>query len=92
MTLNDKVITGETKYFFLYSISYAWYAMIGTFGTFIIGYLSSLIFKEEPKLDKNLYISLISNNIKEEHDKNVHTSQELKPIDEKIYRDHYSKQ
>ena len=40
---NTMQINADSDYFYPYCISYAWYAMIGTFLTFSIGYLASLI-------------------------------------------------
>jgi len=49
----------EEEYFFLYCISYAWYAMIGSVATFIVGYVTSLAFPEREDLTPNLFVHAI---------------------------------
>ena len=73
--------------FFLHSISYAWYAFIGTVMTFSIGFVTSLLFKEEPKMDKDLYCFTIRKFItsQDESLENSSDNQELKSIQEKTY-------
>lgn len=73
--------------FWLYSISYAWYAFIGTVMTFSIGFVTSLFFKEEPKMDKDLYCFTIRKFItsQDESLENSSDNQELKSIQEKTY-------
>ena len=78
----------KINYFpFLYSISYAWYAFIGTVMTFSIGFVTSLFFKEEPKMDKDLYCFTIRKFItsQDESLENSSDNQELKSIQEKTY-------
>jgi len=66
-TAFDKGVDKNNEdYFYPYCISYAWYAMIGTFFTFIIGYLASFIFQEQDKtkqLHPDLFISPIRNKL-----------------------------
>ena len=66
-TAFDKEVDKNNEdYFYPYCISYAWYAMIGTFFTFIIGYLASFIFQEQDKtkqLHPDLFISPIRNKL-----------------------------
>jgi len=63
---DKEVDKNNEDYFYPYCISYAWYAMIGTFFTFIIGYLASFIFQEQDKtkqLHPDLFISPIRNKL-----------------------------
>ena len=66
-TAFDKDVDKNNEdYFYPYCISYAWYAMIGTFLTFIIGYLASFIFQDQDKtkqLHPDLFISPIRNKL-----------------------------
>ena len=83
-------IEEDTEYFYPYCISYAWYAMIGTFMTFSIGYISSLISCQDPKIDPNLLISPLRNQILRQETESIISnggkyvekvkSQELLPI------------
>ena len=65
-TFDKEIGKNNDDYFYPYCISYAWYAMIGTFLTFIIGYLASFIFQDQDKtkqLHPDLFISPIRNKL-----------------------------
>merc|ERR1719433_234450 len=84
---NEKSNPVAETTFWLYSISYAWYAFIGTVMTFSIGFVTSFLFKEEPKMDKDLYCFTIRKFItsQDESLENSSDNQELKSIQEKTY-------
>ena len=71
------------EYFFLYSISYAWYAMIGSIATFIVGYVSSLAFPKRENLTPNLFIHPIRKKMMEEPSLHIN-DQLLGPIKSSI--------
>ena len=65
-TFDKAVDENNDDFFYPYCISYAWYAMIGTFLTFTIGYLASFIFQDQDKtkqLHPDLFISPIRNKL-----------------------------
>jgi len=58
--------TMKDDYFYPYCISYAWYAMIGTLLTFIIGYLASFIIQDQDKTKQfhpDFFISPLRNKL-----------------------------
>ena len=68
----------EEDYFYLFCISYAWYAMIGTILTFIVGYATSLAFPKRTDLAPNLFIQPLRSKMTEEQ---LHINDQLlRPI------------
>lgn len=69
----------ENDYFWPYQISYAWYAMIGTFVTFVVGYVASIaIFCDQSNIHPDLLMGPIRKRLLVKSNKNV----ELLPIAE----------
>merc|ERR1711879_137401 len=59
---NNDIKVDHEEYFYPYCISYAWYSMIGTFLTFVIGYFTSFIFRNQVstrQIHPDLFISPI---------------------------------
>jgi len=56
----------DDEYFYPYCISYAWYAMIGTFLTFLIGYVSSLVIRDDKDGTKHIHPDLFISPIRKQ--------------------------
>ncbi len=75
---NQAMLSAETEedspnYFYPYCISYAWYAMIGTFITFTVGYLTSLMTCDPPHVDPELLTPPLRNRmLSNENDQTIH--------------------
>ena len=66
-TVNDtKNVDHDDEYFYPYCISYAWYAMIGTFLTFLIGYVSSLVIRDDKDGTKHIHPDLFISPIRKQ--------------------------
>ena len=74
----------EEEYFFLYCISYAWYAMIGSVATFIVGYVTSLAFPEREDLTPNLFVHAIRKKMIDEPSLHINDQLLLGPIKSSI--------
>ena len=73
---------GQT-YFYPFCISYAWYAMIGTMITVILGYVSSFGFQKKENIDPNLFIGPIREAVLKETKLNEQLLQPIKVTDTK---------
>ena len=82
-----QIINADSDYFYPYCISYAWYAMIGTFLTFSIGYLASLIpMKKDQEAVSNqihpdLFISPLRKKMLKSNDQNFKSCDNEEKID-----------